>query len=221
MTPSEIGSRLLKLDTPTLSDALDALGIGGAVTGLAPLTVRKRVAGPVRTVRLGAPVSGLPKVHLGTGAVMAAEPGDIVVVEHRGRLDVSGWGGLLSRGAIARGIVAVIVDGAVRDIDEATELGLPVFARAGVPVTARGRIAELDFERTVTIAGISVKPGDWAVADASGTVFLPSTRIEEILGIAENIFEREQLMARDIAAGIAITEVMGRNYEEMLKEIVK
>jgi len=217
----DIRVRLLALDTPTLSDALDALGHNGAVTGLVALTVRGRVAGRVRTVRLGAPAAGLPKVHLGTRAIMAADPGDIIVVEHRGRLDVSGWGGLLSRGARARGVAAVVVDGAVRDVDEAAELGLPVYARAGVAVTARGRVAELGFEEPVTIAGVAVKPGDWVIADASGTVFLPGDQIASILKVAERIFAREQLMARDIASGIPITEVMGRDYEDLLGEIVK
>src|SRR5439155_18151675 len=93
---NQLVERLLKLDTCSVSDALDKLGLPGAVIGIAPLTVRGRVAGPVLTVKLGAPMEGLPKRHLGAGAVVAAQPGDIIVVEHRGRTDVSGWGGLLS-----------------------------------------------------------------------------------------------------------------------------
>ena len=86
---SEIADRLCALDTPTLSDALDALQLAGAVVGLSALTVRRRIAGPVRTIKLGAPLSDLPKRHLGAGAIMAAQAGDIIVVEHRGRTDVS------------------------------------------------------------------------------------------------------------------------------------
>src|SRR4051812_4638401 len=81
--------RLLRLDTCSVSDALDKLGLAGAVVELGALTARRRVAGPVRTVKLGAPIEGLPKRHLGVGAIMAAEAGDVIVVEHRGRLDVS------------------------------------------------------------------------------------------------------------------------------------
>lgn len=148
---------------------------------------------------------------------MAATVGDIVVIEHRGRTDVSGWGGLLSRGALAKGIAGVVVDGAVRDIDKAEELGLPVYARAAVPVTARGRVAEHAFNGPVTIAGIAVEPGDWLLADGSGVVFVPAARIENVLQTAERIFASEQLMARDIASGRAISEVMGADYEDMLK----
>ncbi|HKP79204.1 MAG TPA: hypothetical protein VJU34_08785, partial [Phenylobacterium sp.] len=80
--------RLKRLDTCSVSDALDKLGLPGAVVGLAPLTIRSRVAGRAVTVKLGAPLEGLPKRHLGAGAVMASQAGDIIVVEHRGRLDV-------------------------------------------------------------------------------------------------------------------------------------
>ncbi len=200
-----------------MSDALDKLALPGAVIGLGSVTLPKRVAGPVITVKLGAPIEGLPKRHLGAGAIMAAQPGDIVVVEHRGRLDVSGWGGLLSRGAVKRGVSAVIIDGACRDVDESLELGLPVYARAAVPVTARGRVAEHSFNEAITIAGVAVQPGDLVLADGSGVVFLPAAKASEILDAAEEIFVREQMMAAAIDRGDPIDEVMGANYEDMLK----
>ena len=210
--------RLLRLDTPTVSDALDKLGLTGAVFGICPMTVRRKIAGHALTVKLGAPIPNLPKRHLGAGAIMSAKGGEIIVVEHRGRLDVSGWGGLLSRGALAQNIAGVIIDGAFRDIDEATELGLPVYGRAAVPVTARGRVAEHGFNEPITIAGVAVKPGDLVMADGSGVVFVDSARAEEIVGAAEDIFAREQLMTRDIESGRPLGEVLGANYEDMLKK---
>ncbi|MFV3127255.1 RraA family protein [Niveispirillum sp. KHB5.9] len=219
MADAGIVKRLLRFDSCTVSDALDKLGLSGAVIGLAPLTLPgRRVAGRAVTVKLGAPMPNLPKRHLGAGAVMAAEAGDIIVVEHRGRTDVSGWGGLLSRGAVGKGVAAVIVDGACRDVDESRDLGLPVFARAPVPVTARGRVAEHDFNCPITIAGLAVAPGDWLVADGSGVVFIQAARLEEVITVAEDILARETLMARDIDAGVPIGDVMGANYEDMLKK---
>jgi len=214
---TDIVGRLSALDTPTLSDALDKLGLPGAVFGIAPMTVTKRVVGRVMTVKLGAPVPNLPKRHLGAGAIMAAESGDVIVVEHRGRADVSGWGGLLARGAIAKGINGVLVDGAFRDIDEARELGLPVYARAAVPVTARGRVAEHDFNSPITFAGVAVAPADYVIADGSGVVFISEKSADEVLDVAEDIFRREQLMAAAIDAGTPIGDVLGANYEDMLK----
>lgn len=214
----ELIQRLAKLDTCSVSDALDKLGLAGAVTGLSPLTVRRRVAGRTVTVKLGAPMEGLPKRHLGAGAVMAAQPGDVIVVEHRGRIDVSGWGGLLSRGAVMKGVAAVIVDGACRDVDESLELGLPVFARAATPVTARGRVAEHGFNEPITVAGVAVRLGDLVLADGSGVVFVAADKAEAVMAAAEAIFAREQLMAADIERGRPIGEVMGADYEDMLKQ---
>jgi len=210
-------ARLAALDTCAVSDALDKLGLPGAVIGIAALTGPAKVAGRVVTTKLGAPLPGLPKRHLGAGAVMAAKPGDIIVVEHRGRIDVSGWGGLLSRGAVRRGVAAVLVDGACRDIDESRALGLAVFARAAVPVTARGRVAEHSCQEPITFGAVAVKPGDLVIADGSGIVFVDQTRAEDILSTAENIHAREQRMAESIDAGTAIGEVMSADYEDMLK----
>ena len=210
-------ARLAALDTCAVSDALDKLGLSGAVTGIAALAGPAKVAGRVVTTKLGAPLPGLPKRHLGAGAVMAAKPGDIIVVEHRGRIDVSGWGGLLSRGAVRRGVAAVLVDGACRDIDESRALGLAVFARAAVPVTARGRVAEHSCQEPITFGAVAVKPGDLVIADGSGIVFVDQAQAEDILSTAENIHAREQRMAEAIDAGRAIGEVMSADYEDMLK----
>jgi regulator of RNase E activity RraA len=210
-------TRLAALDTCAVSDALDKLGLSGAVIGIAALTGPAKVAGRVVTTKLGAPLPGLPKRHLGAGAVMATNPGDIIVVEHRGRIDVSGWGGLLSRGAVRRGVAAVLVDGACRDIDESRALGLPVFARAAVPVTARGRVAEHSCQEPITFGAVAVKPGDLVIADGSGIVFVDQSRAEDILSTAEDIHAREQRMAEAIDAGRAIGEVMSADYEDMLK----
>jgi len=83
-----------------------------------------------------APLAGEARAasHIATKAVAAAGSTDVLVVANGGRGDVSCWGGLLSLGASRRGIRGVIVDGACRDVDEAGELGFPVFARATTPL---------------------------------------------------------------------------------------
>lgn len=210
--------RLGTLDACSLSDALDRLGLPGAVIGVGPLTGPAKVAGRVVTVKLGAPLGGASTRHLGAGAIMAAEAGDIIVVEHCGRTDVSGWGGLLSRGAVRKGVAAVLVDGACRDIDESRELGLPIFAKAAVPVTARGRVAEHSFQEAISFGSVDVMPGDLVLADGSGVVFVSRRRAEEVIRTAEDIYQREQAMAAAIDRGDPIGEVMSAAYENMLKK---
>lgn len=203
-----------------MSDALDKLGMRGAVIGLSSLTVRGRICGRVVTVKLGPPLETISKRHLGVAAIDAAKAGDIIVLENP-HVDVSGWGGLLSLAAKRKGIAGVIVDGGCRDIDEAYELGLPVFARAAVPVTARGRIAEHSHGDPVTIGGVGVAMGDLVVADGSGVAFIPASQASAVLDVAEAIFAREQLMAAAINRDEPLADVLGTNYEQMLKREVR
>jgi regulator of RNase E activity RraA len=210
--------RLLKLDTCLVSDALDALGMKGAVAGLQPMCPGKPIAGRVLTVKLGPPIPNAPKVHLGAAAIDIAEPGDVIVVEHRGRTDVSGWGGLLSRAAIRAQVAGVIVDGACRDIDEYRALGFPVFARAAVPHTARGRVIEHSSGEPICVADVIVHPGDIVFADGSGVVFLTQEKAEDVIALAERLHAKELLMIKAIEAGEPIKQVLGANYEDMLKE---
>lgn len=208
--------RLSALDTPTVSDALDSLGLPGAVFGIVPMTVPRKIAGRVMTVKLGPPGVEIPKRHLGAGAIMAAVPGNIIVVDHGGRTNVSGWGGLLSRGALAKGISGVLVDGAFRDIDEARDLALPIYGRGAVPITARGRVVEHGFNCEISFASVIVSPGDYALADGSGVTFVRSDRVDDVLAEAERIFSREQQMAARIEEGVPIGDVLGADYEQML-----
>ena len=108
------------------------------------------------------------------------------------------------------------MDGACRDVDESRERGLPVYARAAVPVTARGRIIEESFNEPIKMAGVPVKPGDLVIADGSGVVFVPAERAGEVVAAAEEIAAREAEMARAVLAGASVVDVMGGNYESML-----
>ena len=215
---SELVERLRKLDSAAVSDALDRHGIAGVLYGLRPLAADRPIAGRAVTVRLGPPGSpGAPPParHLGTAAVDAAGPGDVIVVAHQGRVDCAGWGGLLSRAAAARGIAGVVVDGAARDLGEAEAAGLPVHAVLAVPVTARGRAVELAWGEPVELAGVPVAPGDLVLADGGGAVVVPAARAAQVLATAERIAATEAAMAAAIDAGRPVSEVMGRTYEEL------
>jgi 4-hydroxy-4-methyl-2-oxoglutarate aldolase len=213
----DLVARLLKLDTCALSDSLDRLGRVGVVLGIVPMSPPAKIAGRVVTAKLTDRTAENQATarHLGTAAIMAAGPGDVIVMEH-GRSDAAGWGGILSAAAKTRGIAGVIVDGAARDIDEARELEFPVFARSATPLTARGRIVEESFNQPIRVGRIEVNPGDLVLADGSGVVFLAAAQAEEAIAGAEMIAAREALMKEAVLKGDAVTEVMGRDYEQML-----
>lgn len=216
MAVDEWVERLRALDACAVSDAQDKLGIKGTVIGVLPLYETGRIAGRAVTFKLKTKGAETTTRHLGTAAVEAADPGDVIVCDHRGRTDVAGWGGILSTAAKTRGVAGVIIDGASRDIDEAKALGLPLFARAAVPLTARGRVVEESTNEPIEIGGVSLEPGDYVIADNSGVVIVPQSRVAEVVPEAESIVAREQAMARDVMNGKSVAEVMGVNYEQML-----
>jgi 4-hydroxy-4-methyl-2-oxoglutarate aldolase len=216
---NETVSRLNKLDSCAVSDALDKLGLKGAVTGLHRFSTERRIAGRVLTVTLGVS-DGRPGAvrHLSTAAVEAARPGDIIVVEQRTGVDAAAWGGNLSLGAKMRGVAGVIIEGPARDVDDGRRLDFPVFARDHTCRTARGRIIELATNEPITVGDIPVSPGDYVVADGSAVVFVAGSEIARVLETAEAIMEREEAMAASLREGTPISQVMGAAYEHMLKK---
>jgi len=215
---SDIQARLSRLDSCVVSDALDKLGLSGVAVGISRLSTNSKLAGRVHTVKLEAANGRLANRHLCTGAVEAAEAGEILVIEHHSRADCAGWGGILSKAALVKHIAGVIVDGVCRDIDESRELGFPVFARGVVPVTARGRIIETGFDCPITVGHVIVRPGDWVIADGSGVVFLGHDHVEAILNQAEQLVAREAALVKEIEAGIPVSKVMSRTYEHMTQK---
>jgi 4-hydroxy-4-methyl-2-oxoglutarate aldolase len=211
-------SRLNKLDSCAISDALDKLGLKGSVTGLHRYTTEQRISGRVLTVKLDRAEGRTNTRHLCTAAIEAANPGDIIVVEQSTGLDAASWGGNLAIGAKMRGVAGVIVEGPARDIDDCRRLDFPVFARSHTARTARGRIVEVATGEPVTVGDVTVTPGDYVVADGSAVVFISQSEISRVLEAAEAIVAREEAMAQALREGTPISKVMGANYETMLKK---
>lgn len=211
--------RLRRLDSCTVSDALDRLSLGGQATGLRRHSGSGRIAGRAVTLKVGPMTGGqVPRQHLGTAAIAAANQDSVIVVEQRSGIEAGCWGGLLSLGAKIKGVQGVVADGPVRDIDEAVELALPVFTNRLTSLTARGRVVEVETNGRVSIAQASVSPGDYVLADDSAVVFVSSDNIENVLSTAEQIAAREATMAKAILAGEPIGIVMGKKYETMLTQ---
>jgi len=215
---SDFVARLQKLDSCAVSDALDKLGLKGEVTGIHRYATEQRIAGRVLTVRLDRAEGRTNTRHLCTAAIEAAAPGDIIVVEQSTGLDAASWGGNLAIGAKMRGVAGVIVEGPARDIDDCRRLDFPVFARSHTARTARGRIVEVATGEPITVGDVTVSPGNYVVADGSAVVFIAQTEIGRVLETAEAIAAREEAMAQALREGVPISQVMGTNYETMLKK---
>ena len=218
MFEERLRARFERLSTTNVSDALDALGYKGATYGIRPMMPNwGKCVGPAVTVKMTAAGETKGQHHLGVKAIAVAEAGDIIVIDNGGRLDTSCWGGILANGAQMKGIKAVVIDGACRDLDDCAEIDFPVYARGTVVATARGRIMEEATNVMIQFGGVQVRPGDLVMGDRSGVVIVPQEHVEQVLEKAEQLFEKEENMIRDIRNGQSMLDVDTKyNYEKML-----
>lgn len=212
--------RFANLSTTNISDALDSLGLKGSTYGIRPMWEGAgKVLGPAVTVKLTAAGLTKGKTHLGVKAIEAAEQGDVVIIDNGGRLDTSCWGGILANGAKMKGIQGVVVDGAIRDVDDCVDIGFAAYARGAVVATARGRIQEESTNAMIQFAGVQVRPGDIVMGDRSGVVVIPREKLDETLAKAEEFWNKEESMIAEIRGGASMLEVDTKyNYEKMLQK---
>jgi len=217
MNREPILERLAKLDTCAVSDGMDRSGLRGATFGVRPMWACPKIVGRAVTMKIKPVGLEKPKQHLGTAAIVAAQAGDIIVVDNGGRPDSSCWGGLLSLAAKTKGISGIVIDGACRDIDESRDLEFPVYARGALPMTARNRVMQESFNQEIQFAGVQVHPGDLVIADGSGVVVIPRSQEEEVVKEAEAVTATEARMADGIRQGMSVLEVLEKlGYEAML-----
>lgn len=211
-TEPDLLAQFAALEVATVSDALDACGLPPGQGVLRPMWGRPRVAGFAVTVELE-PLSDRPGTehggaHILTEAIAGAGPEDVIVVANGGRTDVSSWGGIVSVGAALRSVRGVITDGACRDVRQARELGFPVFARAQVPVTARGRLRQKSAGEPIRIGEVTVRPGDVMMAGEDGIVVVPRERAAEVLGAARRLADREAAIETEVRSGVPLPQAM-------------
>ena len=132
-----------------------------------------------------------PGEHLSVlNALDQAREGDVIVVDCKGSLATALWGSRLSRIALERGIVGLVVDGAVRDLDEMEEMGFPVFG-VGVVPTKPGRELAGEVGVPIECAGRMVATGDAIYGDGDGVVVIPANIHDEVVVKARAALEQE------------------------------
>jgi 4-hydroxy-4-methyl-2-oxoglutarate aldolase len=133
-------------------------------------------------------------------AVAEALPGEVLVLTMPEPVPVALVGDLLATQAKGRGVAALLVDAAVRDVEELRELGLPIWARhvrvRGAAKTTPGVIGE-----PVEVGGATIRQGDVVVLDADGAVVVEHERVDEVLAAAREREERERDKRAKLQAG--------------------
>lgn len=201
------GAALTPFAERSTSFVVDAMqGRGALDHRIKPLDPTTRFVGTALTARAGA------RDNLAAVAALDfIEPGDVLVIAAQGFAETAVLGDNMARIAKRRGAVAVVTDGAVRDVDEIRAIGLPVFSRAVTPNSAfpsgPGEVG-----LPLSLGDVAINTGDIVLGDADGVVVVPHHHLGETTRSLEEVAAREAALHTQIESG---------SFESLLSEAVR
>jgi 3-hexulose-6-phosphate synthase / 6-phospho-3-hexuloisomerase len=194
----EIRSLFLQVSTPNISDAMHR---HPALRDIRPVYEGIKIAGKAVTVQ-NFPGDWAKPVE----ASDVAGPGEIIVINNNSNY-VAPWGELASHGCAQKGIAGVVIDGAIRDVDEIRRMKFPAFASAIVPNAGDPKgFGEINVE--ISCGGQTVKPGDWIIGDDNGVMVVPRERAYEVARRALEVNKNEDRVRVEIDRGKTLAQVM-------------
>ena len=191
------------LDTATISDAMDRLGVAGQCYGISPRDPGFTSAGRAYTLLYA--VAGKPAGTVGD-YIDDVPPGSVRVLDNAGRESGTVWGDILTEIAHRRGIAATVIDGLCRDVALCRQLGYPVFAKNHWMRTGKDRVQLESTNVPVSIGGVRVMPGDIVRGDADGVVVIPRANEEAVLRAAAEISLVEERIRAAVRDGMRLDE---------------
>ena len=192
-----------KMDTTSVSDALDRLGIQGGCHGISPVVPGAKAVGTAFTVSYVP--CGVDKGTVGD-FLDDVEPGQVVVLDNAGRTYCTVWGDIMTFYSRKRGFAGTVIDGVCRDLPRILETKYPIFTRGRFMVTGKDRVEVAGVNVPVSIGNVQVRPNDIMICDDSGVLVVPLTHAEEVLKVAKEIDEKEQQIISMLDKGMTIAE---------------
>ncbi len=198
VSENELADVLGKVSTANLTDAMHRRGLLRGIKPVVPASAR--MAGRAVTVRTYPGDWSKP-----VQAIDRANPGEIIVID-AGGVDIAVWGELATHSAVRRKIAGVVIDGAIRDVEEIKKSGFPAYSKFINPVAGEPKgMGEIGVP--VTISGAAVFPGDWIVGDEDGVCVLPGREAAEIANRAMDVLEKENRIREEIREGGTLSGV--------------
>ena len=188
-----------RVSTCNISDAFHKQGV---MFGIVPQSLRHRqkMVGRALTVQTANGDWAKP-----VEAIDRAKDGDVIVIDVGGA-PVAVWGELAAHSAMVMGVRGVVIDGAVRDIDDIRDLGFPAFSRSVAPCAGEPKgYGGIGIE--VIVGGQRVRTGDWIVGDESGIMVIPKEMAVEVANRALDVHERENRTREEIERGSTLSKV--------------
>ncbi len=207
MPVKHLVSEFAKLDTPSVSDAMDKLGISGGLLGIKAVVPGTRFCGPAFTVHYTAcgAVAGTVGDFLDD-----VRPGEVVVIDNAGRDYCTVWGDLMTITSLRNGVAGTVIDGVCRDIPLIREKKYPIFTKGAYMVTGKDRVYVDAVGQPVSICGLQVKPGDIVLGDDSGVLVIPQEHAEAVLATAKNVAVKEAEIEKNLHAGMSLKEARAK-----------
>jgi regulator of RNase E activity RraA len=200
---SDPGDELVELFagllTANVSDAMETLGLRRAViTGYAMLgPPGASIAGRAFTLRQmrkhGSDERNATMTRHIDVTRELAQPGDIIVIDTGGMIDVATWGELHATRCLRRGITGMITNGATRDADILRTMDLPVFCKAFTPVKGQWDVVTASLNQPVVLDAVQIRDRDIIVADETGIIVVPPHCAREVAEMAGRIRAAEEV----------------------------
>jgi regulator of RNase E activity RraA len=196
-----------ELDTTSVSDALDRLGIAGGLLGIKPVVTGTVICGQAFTVHYVP--CGNVKGTVGD-FLDDVEPGQVVVIDNSGREYCTVWGDLMSITATRMGIAGTVIDGVCRDIPAIKKIKYPIFTKGTYMVTGKDRVFVDAINIPVSVSGVQVKAGDIILGDETGVLVVPMERVEEVLKTSQEIAQKEAVIEEAVKNGSTLKEARAK-----------
>jgi 4-hydroxy-4-methyl-2-oxoglutarate aldolase len=169
---------------PALPDPKELIELGAATLGesgaialsprIRPMWKGAAFAGPAMTAACAAGDNlALHAAVAAAAAGAAVRPGVVLAASFAGDSVRGNWGEVLTTAAEAAGIIALVIDGEVRDVAAIERHGFPVFAR-GVALRGASKAGPGRVQSPIVLGEALVRPSDWLVGDDDGVVVIPA-----------------------------------------------
>ena len=146
-------------------------------------------------------------------AIQHAKPGDVLIIAASAYEEASVAGDLMLGMAKNQGVIALVTDGMVRDIDGLNAVGIPVFAR-GLSPNSPFKDGPGTVGLPISLGGVTVNPGDIVIGDQDGVVVVARESLESVLGGLADVKSKEAKMEELVAQGAKLPP----GFEQLLAE---
>ena len=205
-TISEETLRILKnIPTQTLIDGLWVKGWPSTyVEGAIPLRLGQSMAGRAVTLRFvphRPDLAGDKPKGENSAEYVAIElcgPNEVLVIDALGWKYSSIGGDIKFMRLMQRKVGGLVTDGGVRDSVVLKEYGFPVFSASTTAKQGPADFWPWQVNDAIQCGGVLVRPGDAIVGDDDGVVVVPKSEIEDVIRIAHQREEVEEVIKQQL-----------------------